>query len=43
VLIAAAACEMHPAAVVKGAALRSTRERLERATAEAAAAGVRAP
>ena len=43
VLIAAAACEMHPAAVIKGAALRSTRERLERATAEALAAGVRAP
>jgi 2-hydroxychromene-2-carboxylate isomerase len=43
VLIAAAACEMHPAAVMKGAALRSTRERLERATAEALAGGVRAP
>jgi 2-hydroxychromene-2-carboxylate isomerase len=41
VLIAAAACEMHPAAVIKGAELRSTRERLERATAEAVAAGVR--
>jgi 2-hydroxychromene-2-carboxylate isomerase len=41
VLIAAAACEMHPAAVIKGAQLRSTRERLERATAEARAAGVR--
>jgi len=41
VLIAAAACEMHPAAVVKGAALRGTRERLETATAEAVAAGVR--
>ena len=42
VLIAAAACEMHPAAVIKGAELRGTRERLEQATAEARAAGVRA-
>jgi 2-hydroxychromene-2-carboxylate isomerase len=41
VLIAAAACEMHPAAVVKGAELRGTRERLEAATAEAVEAGVR--
>ncbi len=41
VVIAAAACEMHPAAVLQGAALRSTSEQLERATAEAAAAGVR--
>jgi 2-hydroxychromene-2-carboxylate isomerase len=41
VLIAAAACEMHPSAVVKGAELRGTRERLEAATAEAMAAGVR--
>jgi 2-hydroxychromene-2-carboxylate isomerase len=41
VLIAAAACEMHPAAVIKGAELRSTRERLLQATAEARAAGVR--
>jgi 2-hydroxychromene-2-carboxylate isomerase len=40
VLIAAAACEMHPVAVVKGAELRGTRERLEAATAEARAAGV---
>lgn len=40
VLIAAAACEMHPAAVVKGAELRSTRERLAEATAAARAAGV---
>jgi 2-hydroxychromene-2-carboxylate isomerase len=40
VLIAAAACEMHPAAVVKGAELRGTRERLDRATAGARAAGV---
>ena len=42
VLIAAAACEMHPAAVIRGAELRGTRERLEQATAEARAAGVRA-
>jgi 2-hydroxychromene-2-carboxylate isomerase len=41
VLLAAAACEMHPTAVIKGAALRGTRERLERAGDEAAAAGVR--
>jgi 2-hydroxychromene-2-carboxylate isomerase len=41
VLIAAAACEMHPLAVVKGAELRGTRERLEAANEEARAAGVR--
>jgi 2-hydroxychromene-2-carboxylate isomerase len=41
VLIAAAACEMHPAAVIKGAELRSTRERLHAATEAARAAGVR--
>jgi 2-hydroxychromene-2-carboxylate isomerase len=40
VLIAAAACEMHPSAVIKGAELRGTREKLDRATAEARAAGV---
>ena len=40
VLLAAAACEMHPLAVIKGAELRSTRRRLEAATAAAAAAGV---
>jgi 2-hydroxychromene-2-carboxylate isomerase len=40
VLLAAAACEMHPAAVIKGAELRSTRERLEAATAAARSAGV---
>ena len=40
VLIAAAACEMHPAAVLKGAELRGTRERLRAATDEARAAGV---
>jgi 2-hydroxychromene-2-carboxylate isomerase len=41
VLLAAAACEMHPLAVIKGAELRGTRERLERAAADARAAGVR--
>ncbi|HEX2411807.1 MAG TPA: DsbA family protein [Solirubrobacteraceae bacterium] len=41
VLLAAAACEMHPAAVIKGAELRGTRERLDAAGAEARAAGVR--
>ena len=40
VLIAAAACEMHPAAVVKGAELGSIAARLEEATAAAVAAGV---
>jgi len=40
VLIAAAACEMHPTAVLKGAELRSVREELSRATAAAAQAGV---
>ena len=40
VLIAAAACEMHPQAVLKGAELRAVRERLAAATAEAAQAGV---
>jgi 2-hydroxychromene-2-carboxylate isomerase len=40
VLIAAAACEMHPAAVIKSAGLGSIAERLDRATADAAAAGV---
>ena len=40
VLIAAAACEMHPAAVLRGAELRATAERLAASTAEAAAAGV---
>jgi 2-hydroxychromene-2-carboxylate isomerase len=40
VLIAAAAAEMHPAAVLKGAELRSIRARLETATADARAAGV---
>jgi 2-hydroxychromene-2-carboxylate isomerase len=41
VLLAAAACEMHPAAVIKGAGLKGTRARLEQATDEARAAGVR--
>jgi 2-hydroxychromene-2-carboxylate isomerase len=40
VLIAAAACEMHPAAVLRGAELRSTGERLEATTAAAMTAGV---
>jgi 2-hydroxychromene-2-carboxylate isomerase len=40
VLIAAAACEMHPTALTKGAELGSIAKRLEQATAEAVAAGV---
>ncbi len=40
VLIAAAACEMHPRAVLSGAELRSTREQLMLATARAARSGV---
>ncbi len=40
VLIAAAACEMHPTAVLRGAELRSTREQLAATAAAAAAAGV---
>jgi 2-hydroxychromene-2-carboxylate isomerase len=40
VLIAAAACEMHPSAVLKGAELRSIGKRLSSATAQAAALGV---
>jgi len=40
VLIAAAACEMHPAAVLRGAELRSTAERLAATTEAAARAGV---
>jgi 2-hydroxychromene-2-carboxylate isomerase len=40
VLIAAAACEMHPAAVLRAAELRSTAERLAATSAEAAQAGV---
>jgi 2-hydroxychromene-2-carboxylate isomerase len=40
VLIAAAACEMHPAAVLRGAELRSVAEQLAAATAAAASRGV---
>jgi 2-hydroxychromene-2-carboxylate isomerase len=40
VLIAAAACEMHPAAVLRGAQLGSVRERLTNTTSEAANAGI---
>ncbi len=41
VVIAAAACEMHPSAVLQGARLRSTASALQQATASAAALGVR--
>ncbi len=41
VVIAAAACEMHPSAVVKALALRSVARSLDEATADAVAAGVR--
>jgi len=40
VLIAAAACELHPNAVLKGIETKSVRERLRAATEEAIAAGV---
>ncbi|MCA1699088.1 MAG: DsbA family protein, partial [Actinobacteria bacterium] len=40
VLIAAAACELHPNAVAKGAALASVKRALDEATALAAARGV---
>jgi 2-hydroxychromene-2-carboxylate isomerase len=40
VLIAAAACEMHPTAVIKGAELESTRRALEEARDRAATDGV---
>ena len=40
VLIAAAACEMHPTAVIKGAGLESTRRALEEAGERARADGV---
>jgi 2-hydroxychromene-2-carboxylate isomerase len=40
VVIAAAACEMHPAAVLKAAELRGVRAALEQATARAIALGV---
>ena len=39
-MLAAAACEMHPVAVEKGARLGSIARRLDEATAAAAAAGV---
>lgn len=42
VLIAAAACEMHPTALLKGVGLRSVRTRLDRAGDRARAAGVSA-
>jgi 2-hydroxychromene-2-carboxylate isomerase len=41
VMIAAAACEMHPAAVEKAAGLRGVQRALEEATARAVALGVR--
>jgi 2-hydroxychromene-2-carboxylate isomerase len=41
VVIAAAACEMHPTAVTKAAQLRGVSERLQDATARAVALGVR--
>ena len=41
VLIAAAACEMHPRAVLKGAAMRSIASALDQATALAERRGVR--
>src|SRR3954469_10087289 len=40
VMLAAAACEMHPVAIEKGAGLASIRRRLDEATAVAVAAGV---
>ncbi len=40
VLIAAAACEMHPAAVLRGAGLRAVEQQLTAATTAAAALGV---
>ena len=41
VLIAAAACELHPAAILKAVELRGTRDALRGATERAEAAGVR--
>ena len=41
VLIAAAACELHPNAVLKGIETQSTKDRLRSATAEAYERGVR--
>src|SRR3954451_1234153 len=40
VMLAAAACELHPVAIEKGAGLASIRRRLDEATAEAAETGV---
>lgn len=40
VLLAAAACELHPRAVLKGIEMRSVADKLAAATREAAAAGV---
>ncbi len=40
VVVAAAACELHPAAVLKAMEMRSTRTKLDEATRGAAAAGV---
>jgi 2-hydroxychromene-2-carboxylate isomerase len=40
VLVAAAACELHPRAVLAGAQTEATKERLKRATEEAARLGV---
>ena len=41
VLIAAAACELHPNAVLKGIEMQSTKDRLREATREAYERGVR--
>jgi 2-hydroxychromene-2-carboxylate isomerase len=40
VLVAAAACEMHPSAVLRGAELRSVRQQLAAATSNAEMAGI---
>ncbi len=41
VLIAAAACEMHPTAILRAAAMRTLADQLDASTAAAAASGVR--
>ena len=41
IAVAGAACEMHPRALLNAATQRNVREELERATAEAIAAGIR--
>jgi 2-hydroxychromene-2-carboxylate isomerase len=41
VLVAAAACELHPSAVLKGISMQSTKDRLREATREAYQRGVR--